>query len=271
MKKKNNPVKILILTVVSFVYLIPIFVMVLGSFKTKGEAVRFDLSLPEKFQWANYEYVIENGHVITGYMNSILITTATTLIVLIFGALAGIYVGRRKGKLVATVYNYFILGLTVSLQLATTFALLKSLNIYGTRLGVILINAGMQMPFTVMTFSSFIKGIPSEIDEAAIIDGCGSLKLIFRVLLPVMKPIMVTNLIVTAINTWNNFMVPLFYLDSAEKWPIPLMVYNFFGRYARNWNYVFVMLVITILPIVILYLCLQKYIVEGMTSGSVKG
>ena len=185
--------------------------------------------------------------------------------------MAGIYVGRRKGKLVATVYNYFILGLTVSLQLATTFALLKSLNIYGTRLGVILINAGMQMPFTVMTFSSFIKGIPSEIDEAAIIDGCGSLKLIFWVLLPVMKPIMVTNLIVTAINTWNNFMVPLFYLDSAEKWPIPLMVYNFFGRYARNWNYVFVMLVITILPIVILYLCLQKYIVEGMTSGSVKG
>lgn len=136
---------------------------------------------------------------------------------------------------------------------------------------MILIYAAIQLPFTVMTFSSFIKGVPREIDEAAMIDGCGPLRLIFLIILPVMKPIMITNLIVTAIQTWNNFMIPLFYLDSSEKWTIPLMVYNFFGQYSRNWNYVFAMLVITILPVIILYLCLQKYIVEGMTSGAVKG
>lgn len=271
MKRKYNFIKIPLLSLLAAIYCVPVLMMVLGAFKSKAEVVRLDLSLPEKLQWGNLEYVLENGNVLTGYMNSILMTVAATLLVLLFGSLAGIYVGRRTNKLSSYIYNYFVLGLTVSFQIATTFALLKSLNLYGTRIGVTFIYAGLQLPFTVMTFSSFVKGIPRDIDEAAIIDGCGPLTLIFSVLLPIMKPIMVTNLIVTAINTWNNFMVPLFYLDSSEKWTIPLMVYNFYGKYVRNWNYVFMMLVITILPVVVLYLCLQKYIVEGMTAGAVKG
>lgn len=271
MKKKKNVLKISLLTVIACIYVIPILMMVLGSLKSKGEAIRFDLSLPVKIEWANFAHVIDQGNVFTGYFNSVLMTGTATLLILLFGSLAGIYVGRRKGRLPSFIYSYFILGLTVSFQIATTFALLKALNIYGSRLGVVLIYVSMQLPFTVMTFSSFVKGVSTEIDEAAIIDGCGSLRLIFLILLPIMKPIMVTNLIVAAINSWNNFMVPLFYLDSSEKWTIPLMVFNFYGRYARNWNYVFAMLVITIVPIVILYLCLQKYIVEGMTSGAVKG
>lgn len=271
MKRKYVSVKITILSLIACVYIIPVLMMILGAFKTKGEAIRFDLSLPEKIQWENLAYVMEHGNVWTGYFNSIVMTASATFIVLLFGSLAGIYVGRRVERLSAFIYNYFILGLTVSMQIATTFAMLKSLNMYGSRAGVILIYAGMQMPFTVMTFSSFVKGIPRDIDEAAIIDGCSSIPLIFSVLLPIMKPILITNLIVTAISTWNNFMVPLFYLDSSDKWTIPIMVYNFFGKYARNWNYVFMMLLITILPVVILYLCLQKYIVEGMTAGAVKG
>lgn len=127
------------------------------------------------------------------------------------------------------------------------------------------------MPFTIMTFSGFVKGIPREIDEAAIIDGCSVNNLIFRVLLPVLKPIMMTNVVITAISVWNDFMLPLFFLNSSTKWTVPLTIYNFFGMYARDWNYVFAALTLTILPILILYLCLQKYIVGGMTAGAVKG
>lgn len=127
------------------------------------------------------------------------------------------------------------------------------------------------MPFTIMTFSSFIKGVPREIDEAAIMDGCNPGQMIFRVLMPILKPVAVTNIVVTAIGCWNDFMIPLFYLGSSEKWTVPLAVYNFFGLYARNWNYVFAVLTLTVIPIVIMFLFLQKYIVSGMTAGAVKG
>lgn len=264
-------IKVLVLTLLGLVYMIPVVMMVLGSLKDKGEAMRFDLALPKVLLWENYAYIFDNGNVLLGYFNSTVITGGATTFTLLFGALAGIYVGRQNGRFSNAIYHYFILGLTLTFQTATTFALLRSLNIYGSRLGVVLIFTGMHLPFTVMTFSSFTKGIPREIDEAGLIDGCGPLRLIFKILLPIMKPIFITNLIVTAIGVWNNFMIPLFYLGSSKKQPIPLMVYSFYGRFARNWNYVFAMLVITIAPIVILYLFLQKYIVEGMTGGAVKG
>lgn len=269
--RKQNILRKVFLTIIAIIYIIPVYMMLIGSLKDKEEAVYFNLSFPSSFHWENYAYVIEKGHVFLGYFNSILLTCLATLLVILFGSLTGIYVGRRKGNMASFIYDYFIIGLTVSFQTATTFALLKGLHLYGNRLAVILIYAGTQLPFTVMTFSSFVKGVSREIDDAALIDGCNVLSLIFRILLPIMKPIMITNLIVTAISCWNNFMIPLFYLDSASKWPIPLLVYNFFGRYARNWNFVFAMLVLTISPVVLLYLCLQKYIVEGMTAGAVKG
>ncbi|MFI3212153.1 MAG: carbohydrate ABC transporter permease [Eubacteriales bacterium] len=270
-KNVRSAIRLVLLTLLSVVYLVPVIMMVLGSFKDQAEASQFDLSLPAKFLFENYVYVFERGNILSGYWNSFLTTGMATVFVLLFGSLTGIYVGRSKTRLSEGVYNYFIIGLMLCFQTATTFSLLSILKLYGTSIGVSLIYTAMQLPFTVMTFSSFIKGIPREIDEAGFIDGCNAINLIFRVLLPVMKPIFVTNLIIVAINCWNNFMIPLFYLNSSTKWTIPLMVYNFYGRYERNWNYVFAILVITILPIVILYLCLQKHIVEGMTSGAVKG
>ena len=129
----------------------------------------------------------------------------------------------------------------------------------------------MNLPFAVMTFSSFVTGVPKEIDEAAIIDGCNTFQLIFKVLLPILKPVMITNLIIAAIGIWNNFQVPLYLMSSSKRTTIPMMIFNFYGLYSRNWNYVFAALVITVLPIVILYLALQKYIIEGMTAGAVKG
>ena len=95
--------------------------------------------------------------------------------------------------------------------------------------------------------------------------------MVFRILIPIMKPIMITNLILTAISVWNNFMIPLFYLTKSSKWPVTLAIYNFYGQYARDWQYVFAALTLTVAPMIILFLCLQKYIVGGMTSGAVKG
>lgn len=270
-RRIQSIIKYVCLTALAFLYLVPAAMMFLGSVKESSQAIRFDLSWPNPFVWENYAHVLKVGNILNGYKNSLIITVAATVLTILAGALAGIVIGRRSDRLSKRLYYFFLLGLTMTMQTASTFALLKVLHIYGTRMAIICIYVGMRMPFTIMTFSGFVKGIPREIDEAAIIDGCSLTGLIFRVLLPVLKPIMMTNVVITAISVWNDFMLPLFFLNSSMKWTVPLTIYNFFGMYARDWNYVFAALTLTILPILILYLCLQKYIVGGMTAGAVKG
>ncbi|MFV0466150.1 MAG: carbohydrate ABC transporter permease [Lachnospiraceae bacterium] len=267
----KNGLKYAILFILACLYLVPVMMMVLGSLKSNTQAIHFDLSWPNPFVWDNYIHVMQVGNILNGYKNSIMITTAATMLTIVAGALAGIVIGRRNDKNARRLYYFFLLGLTMTMQIASTFALLKVLHIYGMRIAIICIYVGLRMPFTIMTFAGFIKGIPKEIDEAAIIDGCDITRLIFHVLIPIMKPIVITNVVITSISVWNDFMLPLFFLNSSTKWTVPLTIYNFFGMYARDWNYVFAALTLTILPILLLFLYLQKYIVGGMTSGAVKG
>ena len=273
MKKKQRAGMILLsacLIAVALIYVIPFLMMLLGSFKVQAEAAMFDLSLPTRWEFSNYVHVMESGKILRGYVNSAIITVPVTLVSVLLGAVAGIVISRRNDSLTKGIYYYFIFGLTLTLQIASIFFLLKALHIYGTFFSVICIFISLRIPFTVMTFCSFVKSVPQEIDEAAHMDGCNFLQLVFHILFPVMKPILVTNIVVSAIDIWNNFMIPLFYLPGTKN-TIPLTIYNFYGQYARDWQYVFCALTLTILPMLILFLVLQKYIVEGMVAGSVKG
>lgn len=224
MKKKKTKLEILLsilLAALAMLYIIPFLMMVLGSFKSQAEAAKFDLSLPSKWLFSNYAHVMESGKILSGYINSAIITIPVTFVSLVLGALAGIVISRRNDRICEGLYYYFIFGLTLTLQIASIFFLLKAFHIYGTFFSVICIFISLRIPFTVMTFSSFVKGVPKEIDEAAMIDGCSFGKMVFYVLLPVLKPIAVTNITITAIDVWNNFMIPLFYLGSAKKRRLP--------------------------------------------------
>ena len=261
----------IILLLVGAVFLVPIVMMLLGSFKDAGQVLDFDLALPHQWHWENYLHVLETGNILRGYGNSLIVTVSSVAITLLTGACAGIVIARNRDRGSGMLYYYFIFGLTATMQTVTTFALIKMIGLYGSYLGVIMIFTAINLPFTVMTFSSFVKGVPREIDEAAVVDGCKPLGTILRIHLPILKPIMVTNLIIVAIGVWNNFMVPLYFFNTSKRMTIPLTVYNFFGLYARSWHYVFAAMALTVLPVILLYLCLQKYIVAGMTSGAVKG
>jgi raffinose/stachyose/melibiose transport system permease protein len=275
MKKERKTIgffiKYIILFTLAYFYVIPIIMMVFGSFKAPGEVLSFNLSPPKKWLGSNYSHVIAVGHILRGYKNSFIITSFATIISIIFGAFTGIVITRRGDKISHSLYYYFIFGLSITFQTASTFGLIKALGIYGTYASIIFIFVALRTPFTVMTFSSFIKGVPKDIDEAAIVDGCGPVRMMVQVLFPILKPIIITNIILTAISVWNNFMIPLFYLGRASKWPVTLTIYNFFSQYVRDWQYVFAALTLTVMPMIILFLALQKYIVGGMTNGAVKG
>lgn len=215
MKKKRAGKCILFLFMVALalLYVIPFFMMGLGSFKTQAEAARFDLALPSKWLFSNYTHVLESGKIWLGYLNSIIITIPVTVISVFLGAIAGIVISRRNDKLSQEIY-YFIFGLTLTLQIASIFFLLQYLHIYGTFFSVICIFISLRIPFTVMTFCSFVKGVPREIDEASIMDGCNFWQMTIKILFPILKPIMVTNVVITAIDAGRIANVNLFYNSS---------------------------------------------------------
>lgn len=274
MKQKNNVKKIILsvlMLFLSLIIIIPLLIMLLGSVKNPTEAQQFNLSLPTEWHFENYVHVFQSGGIAKAMLNSTIITLSVTALVIIFGGLCAFVVSRRQSGYTKKVYYLFLVGMVSPLQVVTTFGLLKVLNLTGTYFGVIMITTAVQLPWTMFTMTGFIKNVPRDLDEAAFIDGASPFRMFFQVVLPLLKPILATTIVSTAMGAWNEFMIPLYFFNTSDKWTMPLTVYNFFGQYQSNWNYVFADLVLTALPITLLYLYCQKYVVSGMTAGAVKG
>ncbi len=270
-EKVVNIVAFIAMLLLSMIIIVPLLIMILGSVKNPAEAQQFRLSLPTEWHFENYSYVFQKGGIARAMLNSTIITIIVTAIVLISGSLCAFVTSRKNTKYTGFVYTLFLVGMVSPIQIVTTFGLLKILHLTGTFLGVIMIETAIQLPWTIFTLSGFIKGVPRDLDEAAFIDGAKPMRMFFQIVLPLLKPILATALVSTAMGTWNEFMIPLYFFNTSSKWTMPLTVYNFFGQYASNWNYVFADLVLTALPITILYLFCQKYVISGATAGAVKG
>lgn len=273
--KKKKTISSIILTFITIaactIILVPLMIVLFGSFKNSAQAQEFALSLPESWHFSNYSHVLVKGKIGQAFRNSMIITAAVTLIVVIAGSLSAFVTSRKETRYTKFVYYLFLVGMVAPIQIVTTYGLLQLLKLSGTFLGVIFVESALQMPWTIFTMSGFIKNVPRELDEAAFIDGATPVKTFFLVIFPLLKPIVATVIVTTAMGAWNEFMVPLYFFNSSSKWTMPLTVYNFFGQYSSDWNYVFADLVLTALPITILYLLCQKYVVAGATAGAVKG
>jgi len=164
-----------------------------------------------------------------------------------------------------------VLGITMPVNYVALTKVMMFLTLNNTRLGIVLLYTAMQLPFSVFLIHGFVAKLPAELDEAAVIDGCSPVRLFVSVILPLLKPAIATVIVLTFLNTWNEFVSPLYFLSSSSKWPMTLSVYNFFGMYFKDWNLVCADILLTSLPVILVYLLGQKYIVSGMTAGAVKG
>ena len=136
---------------------------------------------------------------------------------------------------------------------------------------MIFLYISMQLPFSIFLIYGFIETIPRELDEAATMDGCSPLRLFFSVILPLLTPVLVTSGILNFLGVWSDFLFPLYYLNDSDNWPMTLAIYNFFGRFNTQWNLVSANILLNIIPVIVVYLLGQRYILSGMTSGAVKG
>ncbi|PHV69579.1 ABC transporter permease [Sporanaerobium hydrogeniformans] len=269
-KTLQNIIKQIVCIFLSLIVIAPFYMVVINSFKTKGEAARMSLRLPTEWVFDNYIQVIEKGKLLRGFSNSLLYAVVATVIAILGCAMAAYIISRRKTKFNQFVYYFILCGLFVPINYVTLAAVLKGFGLADTRLGMIIAFTSSMIPFCTFTIRNFMVSIPVELDEAGVIDGAGPVSLFFSIIIPLLKPILVTAFILEFMAVWSDFMTPLYLSSKSATWPMNLAVYNFFGKNQQYWNYVFADIVLTCLPVIIVYLLGQRYIVSGMTSGAVK-
>ncbi|MBR4169111.1 MAG: carbohydrate ABC transporter permease [Lachnospiraceae bacterium] len=275
MKVKKTVLSIirnLIAWVFSAICLIPLLLILFNSLKDKKAASNMNLHLPSlPIQWSNFLTVIEKGKLVTSFFNSLIYSAGSVILCVLFAAGAAYVLSRNRTKLNHFLYMFLVLGITLPINYVSLTKVLQFLHLNNTAVGIILLYTAMQLPFMTFLIHGFVAKVPVELDEAAVIDGCGPVRLFFFIVFPMLKPAIATSTVLTFLNTWNEFVSPLYFLNRSEQWPMTLSVYNFFGMYFKDWNLVCADILLTSLPVLLVYLLGQKYIVSGMTAGAVKG
>ena len=256
---------------ISLIMLIPLVLIIVNAFKSDAEALTLTLSLPKEWTFSNFVTVIEKGKLLQSFLNSLLYAGCATIIVVLFGSMAAYIFSRRRDRTGNAAYMYMVLGIVIPINYVALMKVMQVTHLNNSVPGIILLYTAAQLPFTVFLLYGFVSKTPIDMDEAAVIHGCGPIRLFFSIILPMMRSSIVTAAVLCFLNTWNEFVMPLYFLNSSEKWPMTLAVYNFFGQYEKSWNLICADILLTCLPVIIMYLSCQKYIVGGQTEGAVKG
>lgn len=266
-----NLIKNVVACMVSLIILIPFAVIFLNSFKTQAESYNLDFRLPEKLILENYLTVIQRGHLILAFFNSLTYASLSTILLIFVSALAAFVLIRNQSRLNRFLYYFIILGISLPINYISLMKVMILLHLNNARLGIILLYAAIGVPFSVFISAGFVNTVPRELDEAAVIDGCGPISLFVKVIFPLLKPVVATLFVLNFLGTWNDFTMAVYFLNNSNKMPMTLAVYNFFGQFSRSWNLVCADVVLTTIPVLVIYVLGQRYIISGMTSGAVKG
>ena len=254
----------------SFLFLVPLYMVLINSLKPRREAALFSIKLPTQWQWDNYRQVLESAHILQAFVNGLIISIGSGVLIILVSSLCAYVIARSRQKWAQTQYYLFLSGLVIPVAFIPTYLVLNALNLLNTYAGLILVAATYGLPMSIFLYAGFVKTIPRELDEAAVIEGCPPLQFFFQIVFPLIKPVTMTLVIFNFVGSWNDIQIPL-YFSSSDKWALPLTVYNFYGAHSSAWNLIFADIIITIFPLLILYVFAQKYITEGMTAGAVKG
>lgn len=258
----------------SLVFLLPMWMIVVNSMKGSKDANMLQLSL-SGIDWEqcvnNYVTAFQESGMAIAYKNSIILTVLSVTMIVVFSSMAAFIIQRRKQKWVSMLNNLVILGLTLPGFVVPTYFMLSKLNLLHSYFGICIVYTASFFPLAVFIFTGYFRSIPEELDEAAVIDGCRPWQLYFRVILPLIKPVIATVVIIAGMSVWNEFGTALFLLNSPKQYTVSLTIHSFCSQRRSDWNLLFANITLISAPLVLAYCFLQKYIVSGMTAGAVKG
>ena len=289
MNKKVRTRKLKISTIIIYAFLIawalttifPLIWSILNSFKDKREIYNNSFSLPlgNLFTFDNYKSIFENYNIVSAYKNSFIISGTVAIVVILFSGMAAYVLTRYKfkGKFILTTLLYagmmFPIYSTIIpvLRMESAWGLVTSESVGAHLVSVILPQIAGNMSFAIIVLSSYIQGLPIELEEASYMEGCNIFQIYFKVIMPLSKPSFVTVGIFSFLWSYNDLFTQMFFLRNKDNWAITVLLNNISSREGVNYGMLFASVTLIVVPVLIVYLCLQKYIIKGMTVGAVKG
>jgi raffinose/stachyose/melibiose transport system permease protein len=271
---KRYGLGVLAIAVTVVLFIVPLAFMALTAVKDRREAAKLDFAWPTTFNFIeNFQDVLSARKfmLVTAFINSTILTVASVTILVILAAMVAWILQRRRSRWNG-VANFLILsGLIIPPAVVPTIWVLQSMGLFKTLPGLILIEVAFGLSFCVMLFRAFIASIPKELDEAAVIDGCGPVRLFFRVIFPLLRSVIVTVIVVQSVHIFNDFQNPLYFLPGDANATVQLTLFNFQSQFATSYNLLFMNILLITIPPFIMYLFFNRQIVAGMTAGAVKG
>lgn len=264
------------LTVAFLFYLMPFVLVILNSFKEKRDIIKspFSLIAEKGMSLENYATAFGKMNYMRAFTNSLFVTGLATLLVIVLSAMCAYYIVRSRNKFSNLIYSLMIASMIIPFQ----SIMIPLVSIYGAKFNLlnsrgtlIYMHVGFAMSMSVFMYSGFIKsGVPISLEEAAHLDGCNKLQTFFKVVFPLLKPTTSTLIILNVLAFWNDYLLPSLVLGKKELHTLPLSTYAFYGTYSADYGTIMAALVLTLAPILILYLFLQKQIISGVVAGAVK-
>lgn len=273
-KLTRNILDIVSLLIFFVVFIVPFIFIILTASKTAAEASQFSFSLPTDFRlFQNLQEVIEfrDYRMLLALWNSTLLTVGSIVLIVFLGASIAFVMQRRKNR-VSNIANLLMLsGLVIPPAVVPTIFVLQEIGLYKTLVGLIFVEVAIQLPFAVLLLRAFMSSIPRELDEAAILDGASPWQLFLNIILPLLRPALISVVVVSSVVIYNDFTLPLYFLPGSENVTAQLTLFSFMSQFTSQFNLLFADVVIITVPPLIMYIFFQRQIVAGMTAGSVKG
>jgi len=262
------------LVIVGIIFVVPFVFIFLTAAKTRQEAAQFEFSWPTNFQLIqNIRAVLVygNNRMFLALWNSTVLTVGSVALIVLFSALVAFVMQRRHDRAASVVSSVMLAGLVIPPAVVPTIFLLQRVGLYKTLFGMIMVEVAVTMPFATLIFRAFMASIPSEIDEAAIMDGASPLHVFFSIILPLLRPAIITVIVTSAVGIYNDFAGPLYFLPGNQNVTAQLTLFNFMSQFSSQWNLLFADVVVITIPPLIMFMFFQRQIVSGMTAGAIKG
>lgn len=258
----------LVMIVVGVIFLLPLYFLVLLAIKPKGDPSGL-LEFPANPTFDNFTQAWEQGGFGAALTNSAIVTIVTVGAVVLIASSAAYPLSRVGARWSKVAYFAFLAGLLLPVQLGLLplYQTIRDVGLLGSLWGLILVNVGSAMPFSIFLYAGFLRALPPDFEEAASLDGASGFRTFWSVVFPLVKPITGTVIILNAVFTWNDFLGPLLFLSGSRQPTITVAIYGFVGQFGAEWNLIFAGIIISILPILLAYFFLQRYIVQGFAGG----
>ncbi|CAN7723675.1 carbohydrate ABC transporter permease [Paenibacillus sp. LjRoot56] len=276
MRKQKSLLEILLFAltlVLAIIFFFPIYFSLISAFKSNGAIMRDAISFPTSWYVDSFVYLWTKTDFPRAMVNSIILTLSSIIAMIAIIPMAAYAIERTNKRWTNMVYIYFLAGMMIPFQvyMIPLFKEMKMMGFYGSLSGPILIYISGSVGFGVLLYTSFLKGVPREIEEAAEIDGCSKYGIFWRIVFPLLGPCTASLVVLNGLGIWNDFLMPSLVLPSDKPKTMIVEIFGFVGEYASQWDMVFAGTAISIIPVLIAFIALQKYFVKGIAAGATKG